>query len=104
VKLISEVVWSTDDFAVLAGSAPTLFPAMTAGARGGIVAIACAAHKAMLSLYRAFAAGDYKKAGVIQRIIAPAAGSVTTKYGIAGLKVALELEGLEGGAPRGRSL
>ena len=100
VKLISEVVWNTDNFAVLAGSAPTLFPAMAAGARGGIVAIACAAPKAMLLLYRAFAAGDYKKAGVIQRIIAPAAGAVTAKYGIPGLKAAMELEGLEAGSSR----
>src|SRR5689334_17090749 len=100
VKLISEVVWNTKNFSVLAGSAPTLFPAMAAGARGGIVAIACAAPKAMLTLYRAFTAGDYKRAGVVQRIIAPAAGAVTAKYGIAGLKAAMELEGLEGGQPR----
>src|SRR5436190_2289263 len=65
VKLISEVVWNTDPtkFAVLAGAAATLFPAMVAGARGGIIAIACAAPKAMLSLYRAFTAADYKRAG-----------------------------------------
>jgi 4-hydroxy-2-oxoglutarate aldolase len=100
VKLISEVVWNTDQFPVLAGSAPTLFPAMSARARGGIVALACAAPKATLALYRAFTAGDYKKAAVVQRIIAPAAGAVTEKYGIAGLKAALELEGLEGGVPR----
>src|SRR5205085_2392531 len=91
-KLISEVVWNTDQFPVLAGSAPTLFPAMSAGARGGIVALACAAPKATLALYRAFTAGDYKKAAVVQRIIAPAAGAVTEKYGIAGLKAALELQ------------
>ncbi|HYR44542.1 MAG TPA: dihydrodipicolinate synthase family protein [Terriglobia bacterium] len=100
VKLISEVVWNTDKFNVLAGAAPTLFPAMAAGARGGIVAVACAAPKAALALYRAFAAGDYKKAGLIQRIIAPAAGAVTEKYGIAGLKAAMELEGFEAGSPR----
>ena len=100
VKLISEVVWNTDKFPVMAGAAPTLFPAMAAGARGGIVAVACAAPKAALSLYRAFAAGDYKKAGVIQRIIAPAAGAVTERYGIAGLKAAMELEGLDAGLPR----
>ena len=64
------------------------------------MALACAAPKATLALYRAFAAGDYKKAGVIQRIIAPAAGGVTEKYGIAGLKAAMELEGLEAGVPR----
>ena len=100
VKLISEVVWNTDQFPVLAGAAPTLFPAMAAGARGGIVALACAAPKATLALYRAFAAGDYKKAGLVQRIIAPAAGAVTEKYGIAGLKAAMELEGFEAGSPR----
>ena len=102
VKLISEVVWNTDgdQFSVLAGAAPTLFPAMVAGARGGIVALACAAPKAALALYRAFAAGDWKKAGVIQRIIAPAAGAVTEKYGIAGLKAAMEMEGFQPGLPR----
>ena len=38
-------------------------PAMVAGARGGIIALACAAPKAALLLYRAFVAGDYQKAG-----------------------------------------
>jgi len=102
VKLISEVVWNSDvsKFGVLAGAAPTLLPAMVAGARGGIIAIACAAPKAALALYRAFEAGDYKKAGQLQRIIAPAAVAVTGKNGIAGLKVAMELEGFDSGLPR----
>src|SRR5438105_11972454 len=65
VKLISEVVWNTHNFPVLAGNAPTLFPAMTAGARGGIVALACASPKGTLALHRSFAAGDYKKTGLI---------------------------------------
>ena len=100
VKLISEVVWNTGNFPVLAGNAPTLFPAMTAGSRGGIVAMACAAPKATLALYRAFAAGDLKKTGTLQRIIAPGASAVTERYGIAGLKAAMELEGFEAGHPR----
>src|SRR5207244_4959537 len=102
VKLISEVVWNTDPvrFGVLAGAAPTLLPAMFAGARGGIIALACAAPNAALALYRAFAAGDYKRAGEIQRIIAPAAGAVTERYGIAGLKGAMELDGFQPGLPR----
>src|SRR5207253_10691402 len=53
VKLIQEVSWNTREFLVLAGSTPTLFPAMAAGARGGLVALACAAPKAALALYRA---------------------------------------------------
>jgi 4-hydroxy-2-oxoglutarate aldolase len=101
-KLISEVVWNTNGatFGVLAGAAATLLPAMVAGARGGIIAIACAAPAAALRLYRAFAAGDYKKAGELQRIIAPAAGVVTGTNGIAGLKAAMELEGFQAGLPR----
>jgi 4-hydroxy-2-oxoglutarate aldolase len=101
-KLISEAVWNTDSskFSVLAGAAPTLFPAMAAGARGGVVAIACAAPKAMLALHRAFENGDYKRAGDIQRIIAPAAGAVTGQYGVAGLKHAMEIEGFQPGLPR----
>ena len=102
VKLISEVAWNTPSskFGILAGAAATLFPAMVAGARGGIIAIACAAPKATLALYRAYVAGDYKKAGEIQRIIAPAAGAVTGQNGIPGLKGAMELEGLQSGLPR----
>ena len=101
-KMISEVVWNTNaaKFGVLAGAAATLLPAMVSGAWGGIIAVACAAPKASLALYRAFASGDYKKAGDIQRIIAPAAGAVTGTYGIAGLKAAMELEGFQAGVPR----
>jgi len=101
-KLISEVVWNTDSskFPVLAGAAATLFPAMAAGARGGIIALACVAPKAALLLYRAFAGGDFKKAGELQRIIAPAAGAVTGTNGIPGLKAAMELEGFLPGLPR----
>ncbi|MBI2149088.1 MAG: dihydrodipicolinate synthase family protein [Acidobacteria bacterium] len=102
VRLISEVVWNTDPgkFPVMAGAAATLLPAMAAGARGGIIALACAAPKAALAFYRAFAAGDYKKAGTVQRIIARAALAVTSKHGIAGLKGAMELEGFQPGLPR----
>jgi 4-hydroxy-2-oxoglutarate aldolase len=101
-RLISEVVWNTDDskFPVIAGSAPTLFPAMASGARGGIIALACAAPKPSLALYRAFTSGDYAKAGNIQRIIAPAAVAVTGTNGIAGLKAAMELQGFQPGIPR----
>jgi 4-hydroxy-2-oxoglutarate aldolase len=102
VKLISEVSWNTDSarFSIAAGSAPTLFPALMAGATGGVVAIACAAPKVALALYRAFTRGDFKKAAEIQRILAPAAGAVTAQHGIAGLKAAMELEGFQAGVPR----
>jgi 4-hydroxy-2-oxoglutarate aldolase len=102
VKLISETVWNTDQrtFSVVAGMGATLLHTMTAGARGGIVALVCAAPGAMLHLYRAYVAGDHKKADAIQRIIAPAANAVTSKHGISGLKYAMELEGFQPGIAR----
>jgi 4-hydroxy-2-oxoglutarate aldolase len=102
VRLISDVVWNTpkETFAVLAGAAPVLFPNMMSGARGGIVALACAAPKAALALYQAWSDGYYPKAVEVQRIIAPAAAAVTAKHGIAGLKAAMALEGFDSGLPR----
>ncbi len=102
VRLISEVVWNTpkEKFAVLAGAAPVLYPNMMAGARGGIVALACAAPRAVATLYEAVAHSNYTRASDVQRIIAPAAAAVTAKYGIAGLKGAMSLEGFDSGVPR----
>jgi len=102
VGLISEMAWATshDDFSIVAGAAPTLFPNMMAGASGGIVALACAAPAVMIRLYRAFEEGDYLLAGAMQRIVAPSAVAVTARYGIPGLKAAMKCEGFRPGLPR----
>jgi 4-hydroxy-2-oxoglutarate aldolase len=102
VRLISEVVWNTpgEKFSVLAGAAPVLYPNMMAGARGGIVALACAAPRAVLKLYQAVVQTNYARAAELQRIIATAAAAVTSKFGIAGLKAAMNLEGFDAGLPR----
>lgn len=102
VRLISEAAWNTDakKFQIVVGTGATLFHAMAAGARGGIVALVCAAPGPMLALYRAFVAGDHKKADAIQRIVAPAANAVTSKHGLSGLKYAMELEGFQPGVVR----
>jgi len=102
VKLISETVWNTDPttFSVVAGMGATLVHTMTAGARGGIIALVCASPRAMIQLYDAYISGDRQRADAIQRIIAPAANAVTSKHGIPGLKYAMELEGFQPGVAR----
>jgi 4-hydroxy-2-oxoglutarate aldolase len=102
VRLISETVWNTHPgaFSVVAGTGATLLHTMTAGARGGIVALVCAAPRPMVQLYQAYVSGDHRKADAIQRIIAPAANAVTSKHGIPGLKYAMELEGFQPGIAR----
>jgi 4-hydroxy-2-oxoglutarate aldolase len=99
-KVAEMVASAAPGFSVLAGSANFLYPALCLGASGGIVALGNIAPGKCKEIERRFAAGDHEGARQLQfRMLAPNA-AVTSKYGIAGLKTALEAVGLEGGAPR----
>lgn len=100
VKFAEMVHESEPGFAVLAGSANFLYPALCLGAAGGILALADVAPHACAEVRDLFAAGDHDAARAAQfRLLAPNA-AVTTRFGIAGLKAALELVGLRTSAPR----
>jgi 4-hydroxy-2-oxoglutarate aldolase len=102
VTLIQDILWNTDRaaFSLVVGAAATLFLNMMSGARGGIIALACAAPRICVELYKAHAGGNVSRARSIQRVMSAAAQSVTGKYGIPGLKAAMALEGFESGFPR----
>jgi 4-hydroxy-2-oxoglutarate aldolase len=102
VQLVQEILWRTHTarFSVVVGAANTLFLNLISGARGGIVALACAAPRVCLELYNAVTKGNHARASAIQRVSSTAALAVTAKYGIAGLKVAMALEGFDAGVPR----
>lgn len=87
-------------FEVACGNAPVFYPALCAGAAGGVLAVANCAPRAALGLYEAFAAGDHEGARRIQRALAPLATAVTLTHGVAGLKLTLGLMGLRGGTVR----
>ncbi len=89
-----------DDFAVLTGNGTVLHGALTAGATGGILAVGCVAPDLCLEIFHAIATGDNDRAGELQSSLTPLATAVTTKYGIGGLKAALEMRGYVGGAVR----
>jgi len=88
------------DFPLAAGSAPILYSALSLGAAGGILAVACCAPEACSSVFRAFKAGDHDKARRLQLALTPLAVAVTATYGVAGLKAAVTLSGRRGGVPR----
>jgi 4-hydroxy-2-oxoglutarate aldolase len=94
------VTLTPPSFSVLVGSAPTLYPSLCVGAVGGIVGAACAIPELMVELYDLAMAGRHAEALVLQRRISPLAKSVTTTFGAAGLKAAMEMAGYVGGAPR----
>jgi 4-hydroxy-2-oxoglutarate aldolase len=87
-------------YSVLCGAAPVLYPALCLGASGGIVAVACCAPRAVLALEAAFRAGQHARALQLQRLLAPLATAVSGGHGVAGLKAAMDLCGLQGGLPR----
>jgi 4-hydroxy-2-oxoglutarate aldolase len=94
------IAQSSPDFAVLAGSASFLYPALCLGAKGGIVALGNVAPGLCAEIKDRYEAGDHAPARELQmRVLAPNA-AVTSRFGIPGLKVALDYVGLKGGRPR----
>jgi 4-hydroxy-2-oxoglutarate aldolase len=98
---LSEIVHlSQKGFAVFVGSAPVFFPALCVGAVGGILAVAQVAPQECVQIQNLFNKGKMDEARAIQHRMTPLAKSVTTKYGIGGLKMAMDLAGYFGGHPR----
>ena len=97
MKMVRE---SKEGFNVLVGSAPTLWPSFMVGAVGAVLAYANAAPYSTIALYEAVRTREYEAARDWQNRIAEAAVLVTTKYGIPGLKYAMDLNGYYGGPPR----
>ena len=87
-------------FHILAGSAGFFFPALAMGAVGGIMAVANIAPQQTLDIYDLFRKGLISEAAELQRKIIPLNGAVTARFGIAGLKAALNMLGYYGGPVR----
>ena len=99
-KVAEMVANSSDDFSVLAGSANFLYPAYCLGAKGGILALANIAPRECAEIRDLFQAGKHDEARKAQfNLLAPNA-AVTTQFGIAGLKAAMEMVGLQTSDPR----
>jgi 4-hydroxy-2-oxoglutarate aldolase len=87
-------------FQVLVGSAPTLAPSLAVGAVGAILAFANAAPYATISIWEAHRTREPEAAMDWQNRIGRPAYLVTSKYGVPGLKYAMDLAGYYGGPPR----
>ena len=88
------------DFAVMTGNGTVLLDALRAGATGGILAVGCVVPEICVEIFRAFTTGEVERSQRLQTELTPLASAVTTKYGIGGLKAALDLAGYRGGAVR----
>jgi 4-hydroxy-2-oxoglutarate aldolase len=89
-----------EDFVVMTGNGALLHAALSAGASGAILAVGCVAPRLCVDIYRAVEERDYGGARDMQRRLTPLARAVTVRYGIGGLKAALDLLGFTGGEVR----
>ncbi len=87
-------------FQVLAGSAGFLYPAYCLGAVGGVLALANIAPKLCCDLEKLFTENKHAEARELQlRLIVPN-NAVTNRFGVPGLKAAMDMFGYYGGPPR----
>lgn len=99
-KVMQMIRETKPGFQVLVGSAPTLAPSFAVGAVGAVLAYANAAPYSTIAIWEAHRQRETDAAMDWQRRIAKAAVLVTVKYGIPGLKYAMDLNGYYGGPVR----
>jgi 4-hydroxy-2-oxoglutarate aldolase len=88
------------DFAVLAGSTNFFYPSLHLGAVGGVLSLANALPEACSELYSRFRAGDFSGAHALHRRLVQLNQAVSGKHGVAGVKAATTVAGMQGGEPR----
>jgi 4-hydroxy-2-oxoglutarate aldolase len=88
------------DFSVLCGSGNYLLPALSIGASGGTLAVANLYPESCVKLLETYRNGDVKAAKILQRRILLASDALTAKFGVPGLKAAMDRADLYGGPCR----
>ncbi len=88
------------DFQIVVGSAQNFAASLAAGARGGILALACVLPEICVELYEAHSRGDFTRVAEFQRLLAEPAKIIVSKHGPAGVKYAMDKCGYYGGPPR----
>jgi len=88
------------NFNVLVGTAGALLGALTLGCKGGILALANIVPEKCVEIYRLVQDGKIKEARELQLRMIPVNHAITARYGISGLKYAMDLLGYRGGEVR----
>ncbi len=98
---ISQIVKGTpDDFSVFAGSGSFLLTSLVMGAVGATMAVANILPDMCAEIIDKFHAGNMDRAVELQQSILDANAAVTSRFGVPGLKAALDMIGYYGGPPR----
>ncbi len=101
VQRVAEIIaGAPPDFQVLVGSAATIYPSLTIGARGAVLALGSALPDKCVELYELVRQGQQQKSRELQVAILRASKLIVSECGIAGVKYAMDQRGYRGGLPR----
>jgi 4-hydroxy-2-oxoglutarate aldolase len=99
-RVVEVVAQAGKSFRVLTGGAGVVYPALAAGAKGAILALASALPERCVAIYDDWKRGRQAEALAEQQQLALASKTIASENGIAGLKYAMDLRGYFGGVPR----
>lgn len=101
VTKMGEIIrYAPPSFSVLVGTGSAIFPALAIGAKGSVPALGNIAPRECVRLFDLFHAGKLHDARNLQLKLIRANAAVTSRWGVAGLKAAMEEIGYYGGMPR----
>ena len=99
---IAEIIRDTenDGFGVFAGSTGFFYATVALGGAGGTLALANIMPEECVQLYKLIKENKHDEAAKLQKKLLAINAAITSGFGIAGLKAAMEMIGLYGGPPR----
>ncbi|MCE5283918.1 MAG: dihydrodipicolinate synthase family protein [Deltaproteobacteria bacterium] len=100
VQIADMIRNAPETFSVFAGSASFLYASLALGATGGTLALANVFPNECARLQKLFEAGKLTEARELQMTLIDSNNAVTGRWGIPGLKAAMDMIGLYGGDPR----
>jgi 4-hydroxy-2-oxoglutarate aldolase len=102
VAKLGSIVFKTKyfGFQVIAGSAGFLYPALSVGCVGGICALANVLGADVCQLYTLFSESRHEQARDLQQRLTAPNAAVTRRFGVPGLKQAMDWFGYYGGPTR----
>jgi len=100
VQIADMIRNAAQGFSVFAGSASFLYATLAVGGTGGTLALANVFPNECTRVQMLFEAGKMNEARDLQMILIDSNNAVTGRWGIPGLKAALDMVGIYGGDPR----
>lgn len=100
VQIAEVLAGAPEGFAVFAGSGSFLLATLALGGVGGTLAVANVVPDLCVRIQESYLQGDMATARRMQLALLPLNAAVTGRFGIGGMKAAMELVGYRGGMPR----